>query len=56
MRRADGDARCGGDGLDQTAGYRSEQHFDDLDDRFTRLADRRQWLDFFTEAFFDGGQ
>jgi hypothetical protein len=56
MRRADGDARRGGDGLNHAAGRRGEQHLGDIDNFFARLAHGRQRLDFFTEAFFDGGQ
>ena len=56
MRRADGDARCGRDGLNQAAGGWREQHFGHLGEHFALLAHGRQRLDFFTEAFFDGGQ
>ena len=56
VRRADGDARCGGDGLNQTAGRWREDHFGHIGDHFALLAHGWQRLDFFTEAFFDGGQ
>ncbi len=56
MRRADGNARCCRDRLQQAARGRGDQHFGNVGHHFTLLTDSRQWLDFFTEAFFNGGE
>ncbi len=52
MGRADGDSRCGGDGLELAAGTRRHQGHQYFFRCRACGTDRRQWLDFLAKAFF----
>ncbi len=57
MGRTNGDTRRGGHRLDQAAGFGGQQHGRDFGHRaFLRRTRRRQRLDFFAQALFDGCQ
>ncbi|MNS54967.1 hypothetical protein D3C72_877880 [compost metagenome] len=56
MRRPDSNARCCRDRLQLSARRRSDQHFGDVGDDFALLTYCWQRFDFFTKAFFNGGE